>query len=145
MCSNATHKSQELIALKDALLYNTDVALGSQLPVRLDPVVDKRLAEVAEMSGTTKSALIRMLAKTFVDQCVDDDGTVTLPANWRKLLGTADGRAVQIKRRIKPADLDQADQDAGRHVSEANPDNNSDTQRTLLRRRPKPKGGPNAA
>jgi predicted DNA-binding protein len=130
--------------LEDALLYKTPVSLGSQLPVRLDAEVDKRLAEVAELSGTTKSALIRMLAKTFVDQCVEEDGTVTLPANWRKLLGRADGRAVQIKRQVKVSDLDASDQVAGKHVSAESPDNNQDSPSISPPRRPRPKGGRSA-
>jgi len=69
------------------------MALGSQLPVRLPPDLDARLQAVAERIGTTKSALIRMLAKTFVDQVVDPDGNVQLPPKWRQLLDVADGRA----------------------------------------------------
>ncbi len=44
-------------------------------------------------SGTTKSALIRFLAKTFVEHAVRDDGSVSLPVDWAKLLPSADARA----------------------------------------------------
>jgi len=69
------------------------MALGSQLPIRLDPETDKRLQAAAEQAGTTKSAVIRMLAKTFVDQCVSPSGKVTLPPDWHELLPTRDGRS----------------------------------------------------
>ena len=73
--------------------YTLVMALGSQLPVRLPPEIDVRLERVASRIGTTKSALIRMLAKTFVEQVVDEDDNVTLPPKWQRLLETADGRS----------------------------------------------------
>jgi len=82
------------------------MALGSQLPVRLPPEIDERLERVASRIGTTKSALIRMLAKTFVEQVVDEDDNVTLPPKWQRLLETADGRssyALNESSKRKPA------------------------------------------
>lgn len=69
------------------------MSLGAQLPVRLPPDVEERIQKVAIRLGTTKSSLIRMLAKTFVEQVVDAEGHVQLPPKWRKLLEAADGRA----------------------------------------------------
>lgn len=69
------------------------MALGPQLPVRLPPDIEARIEKVAMRLGTTKSALIRMLAKTFVEQVVDAEDQVSLPPKWRKLLEVADGRA----------------------------------------------------
>jgi len=54
--------------------------------VRLEPDVEERLEKAAAKCGTSKSALIRLLAKSFVDQVVREDGTVTLPPNWADLL-----------------------------------------------------------
>lgn len=34
-----------------------------------------------------------MLAKTFVEQCVSDDGKVHLPPQWQELLPSADRRS----------------------------------------------------
>ena len=82
-----------ILQKKNALLYIDTMALGSQLPVRLPPDIEDRIEKVAMRLGTTKSALIRMLAKTFVEQVVDEDGQVQLPPKWRKLLDAADGRA----------------------------------------------------
>lgn len=93
MCSIATQYGQERIAQKIALLYTRPMAFGSQLPVRLDPETERRLEIAAERTGTTKSALIRLLAKTFVENCVHDDGSVVLPPDWKKLLEPADGRS----------------------------------------------------
>ena len=66
---------------------------GAVLPVRLDTQVEKRLEVLAAQSGTTKSALIRLLAKTFVTRFVDEDGSVRLPPNWMELLAVARGDA----------------------------------------------------
>lgn len=71
------------------------MALGSQLPVRLEKDIDDRLEAVAKKHGTSKSALIRLLAKTFVEQVVQPDGTVTLPPDWKKFLPSADGRSIK--------------------------------------------------
>jgi hypothetical protein len=68
------------------------VALGAQLPVRLEPEVEERLETIAKRIGTTKSALIRVLAKTFVEQVVGEEGKVNLPPDWRQYLTPADGR-----------------------------------------------------
>jgi len=67
--------------------------LGSVLPIRLETDVEERLDGVAQQIGTTKSAIIRLLAKTFVDQVVNDRGKVTLPPNWKELLPAADARS----------------------------------------------------
>lgn len=75
------------------------MALGSQLPIRLDSDTDARLQAAAERAGTSKSALIRMLAKTFVDQCVTASGQVTLPPNWADLLPQKDNRSSSYENR----------------------------------------------
>jgi len=69
------------------------MALGSQLPVRLEPEVEKKLERVAARIGTSKSALIRLLARTFVEQMVKPDGTVELPPQWSSVLPPADKRS----------------------------------------------------
>lgn len=69
------------------------MALGSQLPVRLEPEVQERLERVAAQIGTSKSALIRLLARTFVEQMVKPDGTVQLPPQWSSVLPPADKRS----------------------------------------------------
>lgn len=77
--------------------YTAGMALGSQLPIRLDPETDLRLQQIAQATGTSKSALIRLLATTFVNEFVSGDGTVTLPPNWNALLNTlprSDGRSI---------------------------------------------------
>lgn len=78
-----------------------DMALGKQLPIRLEADVEARLEAAAAKNGTTKSALIRLLAKTFVDQVIGADGGVTLPPRWSSLLPSADGRAAKEKRKAK--------------------------------------------
>lgn len=71
------------------------MALGKQLPIRLESDVEKRLEAAAVKSGTTKSAIIRLLAKTFVDQVIGRDGTITMPPKWEQLLPVADRRAAK--------------------------------------------------
>jgi hypothetical protein len=69
------------------------MALGSQLPLRLEPEVEEKLERVAARIGTSKSALIRLLARTFVEQMVKPDGTVELPPQWSTLLPPVDKRS----------------------------------------------------
>lgn len=69
--------------------------LGAQLPVRLEIDVEERLEAIASTAGTTKSALIRLLAKTFVDHVVDSRGKVTLPPDWQELLPKSDARTTE--------------------------------------------------
>jgi hypothetical protein len=77
------------------------MAFGKQLPIRLDTDVEKRLEDAAARSGTTKSALIRLLAKTFVDQVITPSG-ISLPPNWSRLLPESDGRAKSKARKVLP-------------------------------------------
>ena len=69
------------------------VALGAQLPVRLDPDTDSRLESIAQRTGTTKSALIRMLAKRFVETCILPDGSVVFPPSIQAMLNERDSRS----------------------------------------------------
>jgi len=69
--------------------------LGAQLPVRLEPTVESRLQTIAERTGSTKSALIRLLAKTFTDHVFDSGGKINLPPDWQSLLKPSDGRSTQ--------------------------------------------------
>ena len=69
------------------------MALGAQLPIRLEPDIESRLEQAAARVGTTKSALLRLLAKTFVEQMVGDDGSVKLPPEWKNILPAADRRS----------------------------------------------------
>lgn len=69
------------------------MALGAQLPIRLEPDIESRLEQAAARLGTTKSALLRLLAKTFVEQMVGNDGSVKLPPEWRTMLPAADRRS----------------------------------------------------
>lgn len=56
--------------------------LGAQLPVRLDSQVEVSLEAIAERIGTTKSSIIRLLTKTFVDSVAEAGGSVQLPPKW---------------------------------------------------------------
>ena len=75
------------------------MAFGAQLPVRLEPEIQERLELIAPATGTSKSALIRHLAKTFVQHVVDNRGRVRLPPNWSELVGlpAADKRSVEAR------------------------------------------------
>jgi len=50
------------------------------------------LENVARAAGTSKSAIVRLLTETFVDQVVSH-GRVTLPPDWADLLPRRDERA----------------------------------------------------
>lgn len=78
------------------------MALGAQLPIRLDGETDRRLQSAAESLGTSKSALIRLLAKTFCDQVIQDDGSIAMPVDWEKLLPRADNRSGKLRKPPEP-------------------------------------------
>lgn len=56
----------------------------ASLPVRLDIELSKRLSRAAERLGLTKSALIRVLVKSLVDQLEADGGKITFPMCWKE-------------------------------------------------------------
>ncbi|MFH1970040.1 MAG: ribbon-helix-helix protein, CopG family [Verrucomicrobiota bacterium] len=53
------------------------------MPVRLDTDLSRRLDMAAERLGLTKSALIRILVKSFVDQLEANGGKITFPLRWQ--------------------------------------------------------------
>lgn len=80
------------------------MALGAQLPIRLDREVEERLELLARQAGTTKSALVRLLVSTFVAQATGAGGRVQLPPDWAELLGAlpaADRRSHPAPRRAR--------------------------------------------
>jgi len=94
-----------------ALLYKWGMAFGAQLPVRLEPGVQERLEAIAHEIGTSKSALIRLLVKTFVEHVVDPRGGVRLPPDWSELLGRlppADRRSIEARAGRGPAGRSRA-------------------------------------
>ena len=56
----------------------------ASLPVRLDTELSRRLDLAAARLGLTKSALIRILVKSFVDQLEAAGGKITFPLRWQE-------------------------------------------------------------
>ena len=56
----------------------------ASLPVRLDTELSRRLDKAAERMGLTKSALIRVLIKSFVDELEAKGGKITFPLRWQE-------------------------------------------------------------
>lgn len=56
----------------------------ASLPVRLDTDISRRLGLAAERLGLTKSALIRVLVKSFLDQLEANGGKITFPMRWQE-------------------------------------------------------------
>ena len=56
----------------------------ASLPVRLDTDLSRRLDRAAARLGLTKSALIRVLVKSFVDQLEANGGKITFPLCWQE-------------------------------------------------------------
>ena len=54
----------------------------ASLPIRLDTDISRRLDQMAERLGLTKSALVRLLIKSFVDHVEANGGRVELPMKW---------------------------------------------------------------
>jgi hypothetical protein len=73
--------------------YSDAVALGAQLPARPGPDTESGLETIAQRTGTTQPALIRLLSKRFVDPCVSEDATVTMPPNTPAMLNARDSRS----------------------------------------------------
>jgi hypothetical protein len=76
------------------------MAEGKPIPVRLDGALIARLDAVAKRMGSNKSALIRFLAKSFVDYFESHGWTDSLPGNWREILREQDGRSEGQKARF---------------------------------------------
>jgi hypothetical protein len=76
------------------------MAEGKPIPVRLNGELIARLEAVATRLGTSKSALIRFLAKSFVDHFEANGGLVSLPHNWEAILREQDGRSEGQKSRF---------------------------------------------
>lgn len=55
----------------------------ASLPVRLDTEMSRRLDLAAERLGLTKSALIRILVKSFVEQLEVNGGKIAFPLRWQ--------------------------------------------------------------
>jgi len=56
----------------------------ASLPVRLDSADKRRLQDLADRTGITVSALVRLLVRSFVDEYDRDGGRGTLPLFWGK-------------------------------------------------------------
>ena len=56
----------------------------ASLPVRLDTDISHRLDCAAESLGLTKSALIRILVKSFLNQLEAGGGKMALPFSWHE-------------------------------------------------------------
>lgn len=54
------------------------------MPVRLDTDLSRRLDRAAARLGLTKSTLIRVLVKSFVDQLEANGGKITFPLRWQE-------------------------------------------------------------
>ena len=68
---------------------------GAALNIRMDAEMDAELDRVASELGTSKSALIRLLARTFVDH-LKKTGSLGVPVDWKALLKSSDKRSGHI-------------------------------------------------
>jgi hypothetical protein len=128
MCINATQSVNTFFKnifryFLAPVLHNSQVmALGAQLPVRLDQDDDERLQKVAADTGTTKSSLIRLLIHTFCQQCIKPGNRVLLPPNWRDYCKPYDGRGLVNRRATYPEPIP-----APLALNETPPNSTSDT------------------
>ena len=61
----------------------TYMAKQASLPVRLDTETAFRVDAAVKRLGITKSALIRMLLQSFVDQFEQNGGKIVMPPTWK--------------------------------------------------------------
>lgn len=73
-----------ILSLAVEFRYQSGMRKEASLPVRLDTDLSRRLDRAAEQLGLTKSALIRILVKSFVDQLEANGGKITLPLCWQE-------------------------------------------------------------
>ncbi len=57
---------------------------ASALPVRLDTELKDSLSHIANETGLSVSALVRMLVQTFVDEYERNGGRVSIPPQWKR-------------------------------------------------------------
>lgn len=79
------------------------------MPVRLDKDLSLRLDRAATRLGLTKSALIRVLVKSFVDQLEANGGKITLPLRWQEQERDAPALPLQYVAETKPRYAHKAD------------------------------------
>jgi len=68
------------VDLCSTLVY---MAKQASLPVRIDADIAVRVEASVKRLGITKSALIRMLLESFVDQFERNGGKIVLPPTWK--------------------------------------------------------------
>ena len=69
--------------------YNTQTMVpkkGSALPVRLTEEEKVQVAKIAEETGLTSSTIVRLLISSLVTHYRENNGTLTLPLKWEKLI-----------------------------------------------------------
>ena len=74
----------------------------ASLPVRLDTDLSRRLDRAAARLGLTKSALIRVLVKSFVDQMEANSGKISLPLRWQEQERDIPASALRYVAETKP-------------------------------------------
>ena len=74
----------------------------ASLPVRLDTDLSRRLDRAAARLGLTKSALIRILVKSFVDQLEANGGKITFPLRWQNQQRDNPASLLRYAAEVKP-------------------------------------------
>lgn len=75
------------------------MAKNSQVNIRFDDATDALLESTAAGIGISKSALVRHLTGTFLDE-VQRTGSIKLRPDWIRMLGSADARSVGGERKL---------------------------------------------
>lgn len=81
--------------------YILAVPKNSQVNIRFDDSTDQELEATASKLGISKSALVRHLTRTFLEE-VKLSGSLQLKPQWARMLGTADARSAGGERKIVP-------------------------------------------
>jgi hypothetical protein len=61
----------------------TGMKKETALPIRLDSDTKTTLNKIAEATGLTVSAIVRMLVKSFVDEYNSNSGNIMIPPQWK--------------------------------------------------------------
>lgn len=97
------------------LICSAYMAKSSQVNIRFDDATDADLEKTAAKLGISKSALVRHLTTTFLDEVKRRDALPIAP-DWARALGGADGRSGWGQRKIVEMDLQKVADEAGQKV-----------------------------
>jgi len=92
-------RCQKKLSQNGKKIYDSSVSETKPIPVRLASAVITRLDAAAKRMGTNRSALMKFLVQTFVEN-MERRGMVSLPHDWEEIMRHLDGRTYGQQARV---------------------------------------------